>query len=88
MIELACGDLGLKLDPAHGAEIVGLTDLRSGVQLLGLARATAAGQAWWAKPGERDGYKVTLHGRQDHPAQPAAWSDDQAVCTANRETQW
>lgn len=34
-IELASGDLGLKLDPAHGAEIIDLTDLRSGVQLLG-----------------------------------------------------
>lgn len=35
MIELSSRELSLKLDPAHGAEILELTDLRTGLQLLG-----------------------------------------------------
>lgn len=35
MIELRSGELAVRLDPAHGAEILTLTELRSGLQLLG-----------------------------------------------------
>jgi hypothetical protein len=35
VIELSSGELALRLDPAHGAEVLELVDLRFGTQLLG-----------------------------------------------------